>query len=58
MIAADELATGMAGETVREVSSLAGKLHHVAYVVRPGRYFVRWLLRLANLHLTGKSREG
>ena len=38
--------------TVQEVLSLAGKLHHPAYVVRPG------LLRLAKLHLTGESREG
>ena len=44
--------------TVREVLSLAGKLHHAAYVVRPGRYFVHRLLRLANLHLTGEELRG
>ena len=31
--------------TDREVLSLAGKLHHAAYVVRPGRCFVHRLLR-------------
>ena len=45
-------------EAVREVLSLAGKLHHAAYVVRPGHYFVRRLLWLANLHLTGEIQEG
>ena len=45
--------------TVREGLSLAGKLHHAAYVVRPGLCFVHRLLLLANLYLTGKeSREG
>ena len=29
--------------TVRELLVLAGKLHHAAYVIRPGRYFVRRL---------------
>ena len=37
---------------------MAGKLHHAAYVVRPGRYFVHRLLRLANLHLTGEESRG
>ena len=45
-------------ETVREVLSLAGKLHHTAYVIRPGRYFVHKLLRLANLHLSGEEMRG
>ena len=45
-------------ETVREVLSLAGKLHHAAYVVRPRRYFVRRLLRLTNQHLTEESSGG
>ena len=44
--------------TVQEVLPLARKLHHAAYVVRPGRYFVHKLLRLANLHLTGEDSRG
>ena len=44
--------------TVREALSIAGKLHHAAYVVRQGRYFVHRLLRLANLHLTGEELRG
>ena len=31
-------------ETVWAVLSVAVKLHHAGYVVRPGRYFVRRLL--------------
>ena len=44
--------------TVREVLVLAGKLHHVSFVVRPGRYFVRRLLWLSKLHLDGVERAG
>ena len=44
--------------TVREVLVLAGKLHHASFVIRPGRYFVRRLLRLSNLHLSGTERAG
>ena len=34
---------------------LAGKLHHMAYVIRPGRYFVCQLLHLSKLHLNGQD---
>lgn len=44
--------------TVGEVLSLAGKLHHAAYVIRPARYFVHRLLQLTNLHLNGSERAG
>ena len=44
--------------TVKEVLVLAGKLHHAAFVIRPGRYFVRRLLQLAGLHLNGVERAG
>jgi len=44
--------------TVREVLVLAGKLHHAAFVIRPGRYFVHRLLQLAGLHLNGMERAG
>jgi len=37
---------------------LAGKLHHAAFVIRPGRYFVRRLLQLTGLHLNGAERAG
>ena len=40
---------------VREVLVIAGKLHHAAYVTRPGRYFVRRLLQLSKLHLNGQE---
>ena len=40
---------------VREVLVIAGKLHHVAYVTRPGRYFVRRILQLSKLHLNGQE---
>ena len=43
--------------TVREVLVLAGKLHHVAYMVRPGRYFRRYL-QLSKLHLNGLEKRG
>ena len=42
--------------TVKEVLVLAGKLHHASFVIRPGRYFVRRLLQLSNLHLSGAER--
>ena len=44
--------------TVREVLVLAGKMHNVAYVIGPGRYFVRWLLHLSKLHLNGQEEIG
>ena len=45
--------------TVWKALLLAGKLHYAAYAVRPGRYFVRRRLWLANLHLTEEeSRSG
>ena len=44
--------------TVREVLVLAGKLHSASFVIRPGRYFVRRLLQLSNLHLSGAERAG
>ena len=44
--------------TVKEVLVLAGKLHHASFVIRPGRYFVRRLLQLSNLHLNGAERAG
>ena len=43
---------------VREVLVLAGKLNHVAYVSRPGRYFVRRLPQLSKLHLNGQENSG
>ena len=44
---------------IQDVLVLAGKLHYVAYVVRPGRYFVRRLLQLSTLHLNRQEkREG
>ena len=43
--------------TVREVLVSAGKLHHAAYVITPGRYFVRRLLQLSKLHLYGQERR-
>eukprot|EP00752_Nemacystus_decipiens_P007888 g7048.t1 len=44
--------------TVGEVLSLAGKLHHAAFVIRPARYYVRRLLQLSNLHLSGSEKAG
>ena len=35
---------------------LSGKLHHASFVIQPGRYFVRRLLRLSDLHLSGAER--
>eukprot|EP00752_Nemacystus_decipiens_P006636 g5966.t1 len=49
---------GRGSATVEEVLSLAGKLHHAAYVIRPARYFVRRLLQLTHLHLDGSERAG
>ena len=54
----EEWPEGRKTATVREVLVLAGKLHHAAYVVRPGRYFVRRLLQLNKLHLSGDERAG
>ena len=44
--------------TVREVLVLVGKLHNASFVLRPGRYIVRRLLRLSNLHLSGAEQAG
>ena len=44
--------------TVREVLVLARKLRHAAFVVRPGRYFVRRLLQLTMPHLNGDDGAG
>ena len=49
---------GRSTATVREVLVLTGKLHHAAYVIRPGRNFVRWLLQLSRLHQNGQERRG
>ena len=54
----EEGPTGKSTAIVREVLVLAGKLHHAAYVIRPGRYFVRRLLQLSKLHLNGQARKG
>ena len=43
--------------TVREVLVLAGKLHHVAYVIGTGRYFVLRLLQPSKLHLNGQEKQ-
>ena len=43
--------------TVQEVLPLARKLHHAAYVVRPGWYIVDRLLRLVN-RVEGECRVG
>ena len=45
----EEWPAGRSTATVREVLVLAGKLHHAAYVIRPGRYFVQQLLQLSKL---------
>ena len=44
--------------TEREVLVLAGKMYHVAYVIRPVKYSVRRLLQLSNLHLNGQEKRG
>ena len=44
--------------TVNEFLVLAGKMHHACFVIRLGRYFVRRLLQLSNLHLNGAKRAG
>lgn len=33
-------------------------LHHAVFVIRPGRYFVRWPLRLSGLHLNEGELAG
>ena len=43
---------------MREILVLTGKLHNAAFVVRPGRYFVRRLLQLNKLHFKGDERSG
>ena len=53
-----EWPAGRQTATVKEVLVLAGKLHHASFVIRPGRYFVRRLLQLSNLHLDGGERAG
>ena len=54
----EEWPAGRCTATVRKVLVLAEKLHHAAYVIRPGRYFVRRLLQLSGLHLNGQERRG
>ena len=44
--------------TVRGALVLEGNLHHVAYEIRPGRYFGRRLLHLSKLHLNGQENRG
>ena len=44
--------------TVKEVLLLTEKLHHAFFVIRPGRYFVRRLLQLSNLHLVAAEQVG
>ena len=43
---------------MRDVLVLAGKIHHTAFVVRAGWFFVRRLLKLNKLHLNGDERAG
>ena len=43
---------------MREVLLLEGKLHHASFVFLPGRYFIRGLLQLFNLHDNGAARAG
>ena len=57
----EEWPKGRRTATVREVLVLAGKLHHVAYVIRPARSFIRRLLQLRKLPLDGletREKEG
>ena len=51
-----ECPAGRQTATVKEVLALAGKLNHQSFVIRSGRYFVRRLLQLTNLHLSGADR--
>ena len=44
--------------TGRAVLVLAGKLHHVARMVRPGQYFVQRRLQLSKQHLNGQTKWG
>ena len=55
---AAEWPTGRRTATVKEVLVLAGKLHHASFVIRSGRYSVRRLLQLINLHLNEAERAG
>ena len=41
----------------QDALSTAGKLWHLTYVVRAGRYFVWQLLRLTDLHKNAKSKK-
>ena len=54
----EEWPAGRSTATVREVLVLAGKLHHAAYVIRRGTYFVHLLLQLSGLHLNGQEKRG
>lgn len=52
------LPLGRKTTTVREVLVQAGKLRLAAYVVRPGRFFVRRFLQLSGLYLNGEKLAG
>ena len=52
----EEWLEGRRPTTAREVLALAGKLPHVAYVIRPGSDFVRRLLQLNKLPLNGHEK--
>ena len=52
----EEWPEGKRSATVRGVLVLAGSLHHVAYVKRSGKCFVRRLLRLSKPHLNGQEK--
>ena len=54
----EECPTGRSTATVREVLVLAEKLHHAAYVMRTGRFFVWRFLQLSKLHLNGQGKRG
>ena len=54
----EEWPTGRRTATVREVLVLTGKLHDAAYVIRPGRCFVRRPQQLRKLHHNGQERRG
>ena len=43
---------------VREGLVVAEKLHDASFVIRPGRYFIRSLLQVSNLHIDGAERAG
>ena len=54
----EECPPGKRTATVREVLVVVGKLHHAAYVIRRGTYFVHLLLQLSGLHLNGQEKRG